>query len=107
MARGRPKHSPIMQRWKEKNPLRLWRKNNQFTHTQAAAELGISVQTWYAYEWGLSLPKTDIIRVWSHTLKTYVTHKWDSYIGSRTNVMYADMVRWHKNKPIEGDNGTN
>ena len=96
---GRPLRTQEIDKWKRQNPLRIWRLQQGMTHTEAAATIGIAKSTWTNYEWGLKLPKTPIVRIWSANMKTYVCKKWQDAFTNRTNVTYEAMVSWFNRKP--------
>lgn len=94
-----------MAKWRERGPLRKWRKSRGLSTAEAAVVLGIAIHTFTSWEYGRHRPhyrknKTEIIvpikRGVNEGRKFFA---WEEYMKPRTGITQEEFLSWLLSRP--------
>lgn len=90
-------------RWREKSPLYIWRNERGYNQHEAAAILGLHINTYVRYECGNSAPRRMkagvFVGVQTAMMKDRIDILWDEWMKPRTGVSLVDFMAWMMERP--------
>lgn len=69
--------------WREKNPLRVWRKEQGLSMMNASAVIGCGISTLQAWEYGSTQPQFDVVASHMGVTATTLKRNWSAWTSKR------------------------
>lgn len=80
------KNQVIHEEWIERNPLRVWRRDQGLSVSQVASILGVTIMTLGMWEKGITTPNSDNMNNLNELFADDLTEAWDQWKSDRPSL---------------------